>query len=108
MTDQTPAPGERSLKDRLKELREARGWTQAQLAARAKVERSTIQNVESGRVQRPNTLPHIADALGVTVEELTGDAEPQSVDELEEILEELTAALDRFRRWRGKGQTPPA
>jgi putative transcriptional regulator len=96
MSDQTPRPGEQSLRYRLKELREAKGWTQAQLAARAKVERSTIQNIESGRVQRPNSLAHIADALGVKVGELLG--EPVAEDPFTTIEGMLEAALAELAR----------
>jgi HTH-type transcriptional regulator / antitoxin HipB len=102
MTDDEPLTRENALGVRLKELRESRGWTQAQLATRAKVERSTIQNVESGRVRRPNTLPHIADALGVTVEDLTGESivDPDSLDALEGMLEAALAELYRLKRER--------
>ena len=102
MSDQTPRPGEQSLRDRLKELREAKGWTQAQLAARAKVERSTIQNIESGRVQRPNSLAHIADALGVQVRELLGEpvADGDPFDVIEGLLEAAQAELARLKEER--------
>lgn len=102
MSDQTPRPGEPTLRDRVKELREAKGWTQAQLAARAKVERSTIQNIESGRVQRPNSLAHVADALGVKVAELLGepldDSDPYTV--IEGLLEAAQAELARLKEER--------
>lgn len=81
----------------VKEMREAKGWTQAQLASRARVERSTIQNVESGRVARPNSLPHIADALGVTVSELTRDPEAE-VDEIDAALDAMRAAIAELER----------
>lgn len=102
MSDQTPRPGDQTLRDRVKELREAKGWTQAQLAARAKVERSTIQNIESGRVQRPNSLAHVADALGVKVAELLGepadDSDPFTV--IEDLLEAAQAELARLKEER--------
>ena len=102
MNDETRRPGEQSLRDRVKELREAKGWTQAQLAARAKVERSTIQNIESGRVQRPNSLAHIADALGVKVGELLGEAvdERDPFTVIEDLLEAAQAELARLKEER--------
>lgn len=103
MSQDEPLTSENVLGERLKELREQRGLTQAQLATRAKVERSTIQNVESGRVRRPNTLPHIADALGVTEAELLGEEPAKNAAELEEIIQDLAAVLERFRRWRREG-----
>ena len=102
MSDEEPPPGEASLGRNVKGMREAKGWTQAQLAARAKVERSTIQNIESGRVLRPNTLAHIADALGVKVAELTdgptGERDP--FDVIEDLLEAAQAELARLKQER--------
>jgi transcriptional regulator with XRE-family HTH domain len=102
MTDDEPLTRENVLGVRVKELREARGWTQAQLATRSKVERSTVQNVESGRVRRPNTLPHIADALGVSVAELTGEplSERDELDAVEALLEQAMAELNRLKQKR--------
>ena len=102
MSDEEAPPGEASLGRNVKGMREAKGWTQAQLAARAKVERSTIQNIESGRVQRPNSLAHIADALGVKVAELTdgptGERDP--FDVIEDLLEAAQAELARLKQER--------
>jgi putative transcriptional regulator len=60
-----------TLKNRLRELRDARGWTQAELAARVGVSRKTVNTVEN-RVFTPSTLLalKLAEALGVTVEQL--------------------------------------
>ena len=59
------------LMNRLREMRDARGWTQAELAARVGVSRKTVNTVEN-RVFTPSTplALKLADALGVTVEEL--------------------------------------
>jgi putative transcriptional regulator len=59
------------LANRLRELRDARGWTQAELAARVGVSRKTVNTVEN-RVFTPSTLLALkmAQALGVTVEQL--------------------------------------
>ena len=51
---------------RLKELREVRGWSQAELARRSGVHQSVISRLENGRtrsVSFPN-LERLADALG--------------------------------------------
>ncbi len=42
--------------ERLKMAREMRGWTQAELARRAKVTQSTIAQLEGGRIQPTNEL----------------------------------------------------
>jgi putative transcriptional regulator len=59
------------LMNRLRELRDARGWTQAELAARVGVSRKTVNTVEN-RVFTPSTLLSLklAEALEVTVEQL--------------------------------------
>jgi len=53
-------------------LRDARGWTQVELAERAGVERSYIALIERGYRRTPSrrVLRDIARALRVTVDEL--------------------------------------
>jgi putative transcriptional regulator len=60
-----------ALVNRLREARDARGWTQAELAARVGVSRKTINTVEN-RVFTPSTTLAIklAEALGLSVEQL--------------------------------------
>jgi putative transcriptional regulator len=60
-----------TLGNRLRELREARGWTQAELAARIGVSRKTVNTIEN-RVFVPSTLIalKLARALELPVEEL--------------------------------------
>lgn len=59
------------LRNRLKEFRSAKGFTQAELAGRVRVSRKTINTVENG-VFIPSTILSLklARALGVTVEDL--------------------------------------
>jgi putative transcriptional regulator len=59
------------LANRITETRNARGWTQAQLAEKVGVSRKTINTVENG-VFVPSTIValKIARALECTVEEL--------------------------------------
>jgi putative transcriptional regulator len=59
------------LGNKLREARDAKGWTQAELAAAIGVSRKTINTVENG-VFIPSTLValKLAEALGVRVEEL--------------------------------------
>ncbi len=59
------------LRNRLREERDSKGWTQAELAARVGVSRKTINTVEN-RVFTPSATLAIklAEALGVSVERL--------------------------------------
>ena len=67
--------------DRLFELREQRGWSQTEVARRARLSRSTVVNVENG-VRSPSmpTLRRLARAFGVSLDELLVN-EPRSTDE---------------------------
>lgn len=60
-----------ALHNRVRELREARGWTQLQLAERTGVSRKTVNTIESGALN-PSTFIslRLARALGETVEQL--------------------------------------
>ena len=57
---------------RLRELREAKGWTQAQLAERAALTREGVAQLETGR-RRPawETVLALCDALAVPCTEFT-------------------------------------
>ena len=57
-----------SLGPTIKALRKMAGLTQAQLAARAALERTSITNIERGnQIVTERTLNAIADAMGYTV-----------------------------------------
>lgn len=57
--------------NRIRELREAAGLQQKELAERANISRPYLLDLERNRRgAKPETLKRIADALGVTVDEL--------------------------------------
>jgi len=57
-------------------LREAKGWSQAELSERSKVPQSSIHYIEAGsRRPRIDTLQSLATALGVTVAELLDESD---------------------------------
>lgn len=60
-----------SIGNRIKELRTAKGWTQATLAEKSDVEPSNISHIERAatKLSLP-TLVNIANALGVTLDEI--------------------------------------
>jgi len=57
---------------RLRRLRAAKGWTQVELAKKARVTQALISQLEAGTKPTPSVVHilRIAKALGVTVEEL--------------------------------------
>lgn len=61
----------RQLAERIKALREARGWTQEQFAERAAIQRSYLGDLELGR-RNPSVrmLVKVANAFGIAVAEL--------------------------------------
>ncbi|AWM40283.1 helix-turn-helix protein [Gemmata obscuriglobus] len=70
-------PQSMGLKENLKRLRAAKGWTQAQTAEVAEVPFRSYQNWEAGtREPRIDALPRLAAALGATVDQLLADVEP--------------------------------
>ena len=59
------------IDNRIKELRESRNMMQKELAESAMISRPYLHDLENNRRgARPETYQRIADALGVTVEEL--------------------------------------
>jgi Predicted transcriptional regulators len=61
---------DRKPTNRVRELREARGWSQHDLAMRAGMTAKTIHNVERGRGPSLDTAMAIAAVLGQPVEEI--------------------------------------
>jgi transcriptional regulator with XRE-family HTH domain len=83
----------------VRRLRELRAMTQAELAERVGLGRTSMTNLERGRQNPPlSLLPELARALGVTVTELIAEATrtPNGADH--EVL--ATAVQDdQLRKW---------
>jgi transcriptional regulator with XRE-family HTH domain len=64
-----------NMGDRVRQLREERGWSQSELASYLPgVHQQSIDQLERGRVRRPRFLPELAQALGTQVQWLlTGE-----------------------------------
>lgn len=62
------------LSKRLKELRRGVGWSQQKLAEKAGLSYNAITKIEQGAAKRPTiqTMVKIADAFGVSLDELVG------------------------------------
>jgi len=61
-----------SITKNLRKLRKSKGFSQEKLARLADVANNTIVKIEAGKNQNPtfDTLKKIAEALGVSIEEL--------------------------------------
>ena len=62
------------LAKRLKELRKKAGWSQQKLAEKSSLSYNTITKIEQGVATMPTiqTMIKIADAFGITLDELVG------------------------------------
>lgn len=59
---------------RIRELRDAREWTQLRLAVEAGITPTSLSRIENGHdTPRLDTAKKIADALGVKVDDLISD-----------------------------------
>jgi transcriptional regulator with XRE-family HTH domain len=70
--------GMSTIGSRIKEARNALGWSQVKLAEEAGVTQSAIGNIESGLRQRPRELVSIAKALRVSPEWLETGKGPRT------------------------------
>jgi transcriptional regulator with XRE-family HTH domain len=61
----------------LRDLRAARGWSRERVAAESNVSLMTIIRMEQGRYPRVENVIAIADALGVSLDELVGRSPPR-------------------------------
>jgi transcriptional regulator with XRE-family HTH domain len=64
------------LKDRIKTLRNAKGWSQKELARRSGVSQQLIGKIETGGLAESRKIHAIARAFGLSVEELLDAADP--------------------------------
>ena len=62
------------LSKKIKELRKKAGWSQQKLAEKTGLSYSVVTKIEQGAAKQPTiqTVVKIADALGVTLDELMG------------------------------------
>ena len=87
---------------RIGEAREARGWTQAQLAQAIGTTQQTVQRWESGQTDPKITqVEAISNALGITMSFLLGIDEPRKVDSPTLLERELLA---KFRAMDSQGR----
>jgi transcriptional regulator with XRE-family HTH domain len=105
------------LGSRVRQLREARGWSQAELAAHLpNVKQQSIDQLEKGKVARPRFLPELAYALNTTVAWLlTGEESLSSAPLLEassenkidrDLLKEIIVAVEKVNDQRALRLNP--
>src|SRR5262249_39173703 len=79
MTERGPVP----LSDRIRQLRNERGLTQEDLAAKAGLGVATIQRVERGERPSAGTISSIASAFNLSAVALTSASKPMSAEPTE-------------------------
>lgn len=89
------------LKDKLRDARQAKGWSQSELARKAGVKPQTIQSIESGKTRQPANIVKIAEALSVTAEFLmspndnpSGNGPDKRTTPIIGVVQAGTAAID--------------
>jgi transcriptional regulator with XRE-family HTH domain len=88
--------------DRIRALREGRGWNASDLAREAGVDASLISTYEAGKRKEPAApyLVKLSKALGVTADWLlTGEGQMSRDDVNEEAADVFTTGERRFREW---------
>lgn len=91
------------LGDEIKKAREARGWTQAELAERLRVGLKTINNWESNRVSPKNRLGMIGEVLGITIDDADVSDPLAALSDLTLLNELSRRAIVREEETRGRG-----
>lgn len=85
----------KAIGERIREMRNAKGWTQAQLAERSGIETSNISHIERAATKLSfPTLVSIADALEVSLDVLVYDSLVKSAhiscDKINDLLSDCT------------------
>lgn len=65
-----------SIAENVRRLREAKEWSQEDLARESRTSQTTVYNIESGETLRSKFLPRIAAALGVPLSEIDEELQP--------------------------------
>lgn len=69
-----------SIAENVRRLREAKEWSQEDLARESRTSQTTIYNIESGETLRSKFLPRIAAALGVALATIDEELQPGAND----------------------------
>lgn len=94
-----------TLGDRVKSRRKALRWSQTKLAEEVGVAQSTIVDIEKGVTSRPRILVELAQALGMSVNELVHtNTDGLQVLQTQRIINRADPAPEGFRYIRVKGE----
>jgi transcriptional regulator with XRE-family HTH domain len=74
------------LGHKIRELREAKGWSQTKLATESGTTQPTIADIERGNQGTSKYLPKIANVLGVNMSDLDPDYPPNAVKPLDPLM----------------------
>lgn len=84
-----------TIGERIKAARDARGWSQLQLAKRAGVSQQLITRLETGKVNATKRIVQLAKVFGMTAEELEGHASPPTAMPPEQLIHRVCDFLRR-------------
>ena len=90
--------------NRIKELRNLRGWSQTDVAKRVGVSQSHIQRYESGSDMRAETALAIADVFGVSIEHLLCLDGENTKPESDALSDDERDLVTRYRSANAQGR----
>ena len=90
----------RLIGERIRQIREARGWSQIKLGEMSGLAGPTINRIENGhRVGRGDTLKRIAEALDVTMDDLISDISTEvATATINDLSPKERRLIDAWRR----------
>jgi len=90
-----------SISDRIRALREKKGWTQNHLADVSGVPQPTIWRLEKGRILNPktNVLRQLAKGLDVTADYLLMDEDDKDLPSFDDVLRHDPVGQAIFRNY---------
>jgi transcriptional regulator with XRE-family HTH domain len=89
-----------TLGERIKELRENKGWGQKELAAKVGVKQPTVAGWESGAHEvTPKNRRKLCEVLGITPNELYGITPPTIIKPDQRLIPVFDASCGKFIDW---------
>lgn len=86
-----------TIGEKIKQKRDALGWSQAELAKRARVSQQLITRLETGKVSETKRIVQIAKVFGMTAEELQGEESPSNAMAPDQLVHRICDFLCRER-----------